>query len=83
MCRAVVLAERARRRELDDPDRWHIYLENLYHLIVQLPPERARESQRLWRLHGNSKGMMLPRARKVIQSLAAHIPSFGATRGKL
>ena len=48
--RPIVLAERAQRERYDDPDRWQIYFENLNRLLTDLPPDRARESQKLWRL---------------------------------
>jgi hypothetical protein len=59
--RAVVLAERAKRQGFDDPDRWQIYFENLYELVQQLPPERARSSQKLWRLNNDGDGLKLSR----------------------
>jgi hypothetical protein len=46
--RPLVLAERAKRRSFNDPDRWQIYFENLYYLIQVLPPEQARSSQNSW-----------------------------------
>jgi hypothetical protein len=46
----LIEAERSKRQDSIDPQRWQIYFENLYHLIQELPPERARSTQRLWRL---------------------------------
>lgn len=45
----LVLAERRKRQDYD-PDRWQIYFENLYHLIREKPPEKARSAQPRWRL---------------------------------
>jgi hypothetical protein len=46
----LVQAERKKRQSQYDPERWQIYFENLYHLIQELPPEKARSTQRMWRL---------------------------------
>ena len=46
----LVEAERKRRSNLYDPQRWQMYFENLYRLIRENPPEKARASQSLWRL---------------------------------
>ncbi|MEU6765033.1 hypothetical protein ABZ916_21175 [Streptomyces sp. NPDC046853] len=47
----LVRAERARRRQsaLPDPERWQAYFENLYHLVKEMPAERARAKAQLWR----------------------------------
>ncbi|MEU6674205.1 hypothetical protein [Streptomyces sp. NPDC046925] len=47
----LVRAERARRRQsaLPDPERWQAYFENLYHLVKEMPAERARAKTQLWR----------------------------------
>jgi hypothetical protein len=46
----LIEAERKKRQDSHDPDRWQIYFENLYHLTRGLPPEKARSAQRMWRL---------------------------------
>lgn len=46
----LVEAERKKRNESYDPQRWQIYFENLYYLIQQQSPEQARSSQPMWRL---------------------------------
>ncbi|MFD4740707.1 hypothetical protein ACFWNQ_25575 [Streptomyces virginiae] len=50
----LVAVERARRarNSLPDPNRWQEYFENLYHLVREVPPERARAESRSWRLIG-------------------------------
>ncbi|MGW7072359.1 DUF4760 domain-containing protein [Streptomyces sp. NPDC054855] len=47
----LVKAERARRARsaLPDPHRWQAYFENLYHLVREMPAERARSQAPLWR----------------------------------
>ncbi|MGW7647092.1 DUF4760 domain-containing protein [Streptomyces bobili] len=48
----LVRAERARREQnlLPDPQRWQVYFENLYHLVRETPPRRARSQATGWRL---------------------------------
>jgi hypothetical protein len=46
----LVQAERKKRHGQYDPERWQIYFENLYYLIREQPPEKARSVQRMWRL---------------------------------
>lgn len=46
----LIEAERVERQDSFDPQRWQIYFENLYYLIQNMPPEKARSTQRLWRL---------------------------------
>jgi hypothetical protein len=46
----LIRAERKKRLASYDPERWQIYFENLYHLIRERPPEKARAAQRMWRL---------------------------------
>lgn len=48
----LVRAERAKRAHhaLPDPDRWQAYFENLYHLVRDMPPTRARAESALWQL---------------------------------
>ena len=45
-----IQAERKKRQDSYDPERWQIYFENLYHLIREQPPAKARSVQRMWRL---------------------------------
>lgn len=47
---SLIQAERKKRQGQYDQERWQIYFENLYHLIRELPPEKARSAQRMWRL---------------------------------
>lgn len=46
----LIQAERKKRQDSYDPERWQIYFENLYQLIREQSPEKARSSQRMWRL---------------------------------
>ncbi|MET7363576.1 hypothetical protein ABZS76_34750 [Streptomyces sp. NPDC005562] len=48
----LVRVERQKRvrNALPDPDRWQAYFENLYHLVREMPPPRARAETALWRL---------------------------------
>ena len=46
----LVEAERKRRANPSDPEYWQAYFENLISLIRENPPEKARASERLWRL---------------------------------
>lgn len=46
----LIEAERITRQDSFDPQRWQIYFENLYYLIREMPPEKARATQPLWRL---------------------------------
>jgi hypothetical protein len=46
----LIKAERDKRRDSYDPERWQIYFENLYHLIREQPPEQARSAQHMWRV---------------------------------
>ncbi|MFI9770260.1 hypothetical protein ACIHJG_25810 [Streptomyces sp. NPDC052415] len=48
----LVQAERAKRarNNLPDPNRWQAYFENLYHLVRETPPDRARAQTDMWRL---------------------------------
>lgn len=57
--RPLIETERIRRQDSRDPQRWQIYFENLYHLIQEMPPEKARSTQRLWRLQ-RSRPMEVP-----------------------
>lgn len=53
----LVQAERKKRRDSYDPERWQIYFENLYHLIRDQPPEKARAAQRMWRLQKPARAL--------------------------
>jgi hypothetical protein len=48
----LVQAERAKRTRnaMPDPNRWQEYFENLYHLVLETPADRARAATHLWRL---------------------------------
>ncbi|HEY3685404.1 MAG TPA: hypothetical protein VGL93_20405 [Streptosporangiaceae bacterium] len=46
----LVTAEREKRGGSYDVQRWQVYFENLYHLVRQCPPAKARSAQHLWRL---------------------------------
>ncbi|MEV5358384.1 hypothetical protein [Streptomyces sp. NPDC052693] len=48
----LVVVERAKRAQnaLPDPNRWQEYFENLYHLVRDMPAERARAQTHRWRL---------------------------------
>jgi hypothetical protein len=51
----LVEAERKRRTYLgNDPRRWQEYFENLYCLVQEMPPKRARAKEKKWRIqyHG-------------------------------
>ena len=47
---ALIHAERKKRQDSHDPERWQIYFENLYYLIREQSPEEIRSAQRMWRL---------------------------------
>jgi hypothetical protein len=47
----LIQTERKKRQGGYDQERWQIYFENLYHLIRELPPEKARSAQHMWRLN--------------------------------
>jgi hypothetical protein len=51
--RPLVEAERNRRSNSEIPARWQMYFENLYCLVLENPPEEAREAQGLWRLNAS------------------------------
>lgn len=51
----LIQAERKKRQDSYDPERWQIYFENLYHLIREQPPEKARSGQRMWRLQNRAR----------------------------
>jgi len=55
MMRPLIQAERKKRQGQYDPERWQIYFENLYHLIREQPPEKARSAQRMWRLQKSAR----------------------------
>lgn len=46
----LITAERKKRQDSYDPERWQVYFENLYYLIREKSPEKARSVQRMWRL---------------------------------
>lgn len=46
----LIQAEREKRQDSHDPNRWQIYFENLYQVIREQSPEEARSAQRMWRL---------------------------------
>ncbi|MCX4976245.1 hypothetical protein [Streptomyces sp. NBC_00620] len=47
----LIQAERARRNpSLENSQRWQVYFENLYHLVRETPPTKARSSAKRWRL---------------------------------
>ncbi|MER7804843.1 hypothetical protein ABTX71_31400 [Streptomyces parvulus] len=48
--RPMALAERTKRRQLGfrDPERWQAYYENLYRLVLEAPPEKARTAAAKW-----------------------------------
>ncbi|MCZ4124869.1 MULTISPECIES: DUF4760 domain-containing protein [Streptomyces] len=47
----LIRAERARRSpSLQDPIRWQVYFENLYHLVRETSPSEARSREKRWRL---------------------------------
>ncbi|WP_418361227.1 DUF4760 domain-containing protein [Streptomyces lincolnensis] len=48
----LVRAERAKRtrNNLPDPNRWQECFENLYHLVREIPADKARAETNLWRL---------------------------------
>jgi hypothetical protein len=55
----LIQAERNKRQDSYDPERWQIYFENLYHLVRQLPPQKARSAQGRWRLQTRASGNSL------------------------
>ena len=58
--RPLIETERIKRQDSLDPQRWQIYFENLYHLIQEMPPEKARSTQRLWRLQRSTRAEVEP-----------------------
>ena len=47
----LIQAERARRNlSAHDPQRWQVYFENLYLLVRETPPTKARASAKRWLL---------------------------------
>ncbi|WP_329134933.1 hypothetical protein OG552_20310 [Streptomyces sp. NBC_01476] len=47
----LVRGERVKRDPANqDPIRWQVYFENLYHLVKETPPSKARSGEKLWRL---------------------------------
>jgi len=53
--RPLVEAERNRRTNSTVSARWQMYFENLYCLVLENPPEEAREAQGLWRLNASTQ----------------------------
>ena len=51
----LIKAERKKRQDSYDPERWQVYFENLYHLIREQSPEKARSVQRMWRLQNPAR----------------------------
>ncbi|NEA58070.1 hypothetical protein G3I60_28910 [Streptomyces sp. SID13666] len=47
----LIRGERIQRNpSTQDPIRWQVYFENLYLLVRETPPQKARSDEKLWRL---------------------------------
>ncbi|MEU3290377.1 DUF4760 domain-containing protein [Streptomyces longwoodensis] len=58
----MALAERRKRQQLGfrDPERWQAYYENLYHLVLQAPPDEARLDAEEWHRPHARRRVRLP-----------------------